>query len=926
MSTCPHLIVLMADTPVPCLIDTGSMVTTVTESFFSTNFEPWGPERLQSCQWLQLRAANGLDIPYLGYLELRVKLCGKVIDNCGVLVVKDPPGGMHSQVPGVLGMNIIRKCYQELFGQYGANLFNSPPVSTAPDPVLKALQQCHQAVIQPIPEGGSTVSVRGRRPCQVPGGTLKIVAATCSEQYSGHTTLFEPVDRGLPAGLLLSPALVRVTSGTVYIPVVNVGTADSVLYPRTQLGQVDMASVVSLPNNIVEVRSITASPARSSTAEMTIEDKIRGLDLSALPDSEQVEVRSLLLRYSSVFAAYEGDLGCTSLISHEIPLLNPAPVRQRYRRIPPSDYEAVKAHINQLLETQVIRESSSPFASPIVLVKKKDGSLRMCVNYRQLNANTRKDAFPLPRIEESLDMLSGAKWFSTMDLARGYNQVAVSEADRAKTAFCTPFGLFEWNRMPFGLCNAPSTFQRLMQRMFGDQQCQSVLLYLDDIVVFSSTVSQHLLRLEMVLARLQTEGLKAKLEKCDFFKTEVRYLGHIISQDGVATDPSKVEAVAKWPRPRNVSELRSFLGFASYYRRFVEGFAKMAAPLHRLVAELCGSRSRRASGRALAEAWSDDCEQSFESLKGKLVSAPVLAYANFSLPFILEVDASYSGLGAVLSQEQDGKVRPVAYASRTLRPTEKNTSNYSSMKLEFMALKWAVTEKFREYLLGHRCIVYTDNNPLSHLATAKLGAVEHRWAAQLAAFDFELKYRAGRLNGNADGLSRREQAEAGEIGELAPGTAVPLLLQRMPPAPDWSIQATQLVMSVLPALGPADLSALQAADAIIGKALVFWRARQRPTREDRKQLAPQVLKLLQQWDRFVDEGGGALSQGVPAQWGRRVQTVGLAVLLAVGCTDPVAPRAWASGHQPDLGAGHSEVLLAWSDRRGAAVVCGLSPV
>lgn len=306
-----------------------------------------------------------------------------------------------------------------------------------------------------------------------------MVAATCSEQYSGHTTLFEPVDGGLPAGLLLSPALVRVTSGTVYIPVVNVGTADSVLYPRTQLGQVDMASVVSLPNNIVEVRSVTASPARSSTAEMTIEDKIRGLDLSALPDSEQVEVRSLLLRYSSVFAAYEGDLGCTSLISHEIPLLNPAPVRQRYRRIPPSDYEAVKAHINQLLETQVIRESSSPFASPIVLVKKKDGSLRMCVDYRQLNANTRKDAFPLPRIEESLDMLSGAKWFSTMDLASGYNQVAVSEADRAKTAFCTPFGLFEWNRMPFGLCNAPSTF--------GDQQCRSVLLYLDDIVVFSAS-------------------------------------------------------------------------------------------------------------------------------------------------------------------------------------------------------------------------------------------------------------------------------------------------------------------------------------------------------------------------------------------------------------------------------------------------------
>ena len=180
-----------------------------------------------------------------------------------------------------------------------------------------------------------------------------------------------------------------------------------------------------------------------------------------------------------------------------------------------------------------------------------------------------------------------------MDLASGYNQVPVAEADRPKTAFCTPFGLFEWNRMPFGLCNAPSTFQRLMQRIFGDQQCQSLLLYLDDIVVFSSTFQQHLERLEVVLQRLKYESLKAKLSKCAFFQHEVRYLGHIISAKGVSTDPGKVEAVASWQPPTTILELRSFLGFASYYRRFVEGFAKLAAPLHRLVAELVASKSRR---------------------------------------------------------------------------------------------------------------------------------------------------------------------------------------------------------------------------------------------------------------------------------------------------------------------------------------------
>ena len=322
----------------------------------------------------------------------------------------------------------------------------------------------------------------------------------------------------------------------------------------------------------------------------------------------------------------------------------------------------------------------------------------MCVDYRQLNNKTRKDAFPLPRIEESLDALTGARWFSTLDLASGYNQVPVTEADRPKTVFCTPFGLFEWNRMPFGLCNAPSTFQRLMQRMFGDQQCQSLLLYLDDIVVFSSTVEQHLERLEIVLGRLQEQGLKAKLSKCAFFQPKVRYLGHVVSDQGVSTDPSKQEVVANWQPPTTIADLRSFLGFASYYRRFVEGFAKLAAPLHKLVAELAGRKSR-GMVRIVAEHWSDECHRNFEALKTKLTTAPVLAYANFSLPFILEVDVSYGGLGAVLSQEQNGKVRPIAYASRGLRPTERNMSNYSSMKLEFLALKWAMSEKFSTCLV-----------------------------------------------------------------------------------------------------------------------------------------------------------------------------------------------------------------------------------
>uniref|UniRef100_A0A8C1Y575 Gypsy retrotransposon integrase-like protein 1 n=2 Tax=Cyprinus carpio TaxID=7962 RepID=A0A8C1Y575_CYPCA len=828
------------------------MVSTITETCFRRHFEPWGQDRLKSCQWLLLRAANGLSIPYIGYLELDVELCGHMVSNCGILVVKDPPGGIGVQAPGVLGMNVLGRCYQQLFGQHGTALFNFPSVAGVPPFVRQALQQCHQVSTHPPPGCSGWVRVRGPRMQRVIGGTITLIAATCSEQLADGVVLLEPLESGLPENLLVSPALVRVVKGTVYVPIVNVGTLDVMLFPRRVLGTLSSVHVVSLPAGVTEVRSNTIT-AGSPVACPVERAQIDAVELGSLPDEEQSKVRVLLQQYQSIFAINESDLGCTNLISHDIPLVDETPVRQRHRRIPPSEYETVRAHINQLLESQVIRESCSPYASPIVLVKKKDGSLRLCVDYRQLNAKTRRDAFPLPRIEESLDALSGARWFSTLDLASGYNQVPVSEGDKPKTAFCTPFGLFEWNRMPFGLCNAPSTFQRLMERIFGDQQCKSLLLYLDDIVVFSSSVSQHLERLEVVFRRFERENLKVKLEKCAFFQPEVKYLGHVISSEGVATDPRKIEAVIQWPRPSTVKELRSFLGFVSYYRRFVDGFAKLAAPLHRLVGELTGSKRRPGQQEeAFSSAWSRECQDHFEELKSRLTTAPVLAYADFAKPFVLEVDASHGGLGAVLSQEQDGKVRPVAYASRSLRPNERNLSNYSSMKLEFLALKWAMTERFREYLLGNRCMVYTDNNPLSHLATAKLGATEQRWAAQLAAFDFELKYRSGKSNVNADALSRLHPPVA--VGGLGSGTTIPSVL-RSAMGVDLVAAATQCTMSMFPGHSPVELASLQAADPVISEVLGFWKYRRYPGPEERRKLSKPGSVLLRQWKRLVERDG-----------------------------------------------------------------------
>lgn len=257
--------------------------------------------------------------------------------------------------------------------------------------------------------------------------------------------------------------------------------------------------------------------------------------------------------------------------------------------------------------------------------------------------------------------------------------------------------------------------------------------------MYSRSFEDHLARLERVLQRLKETGLKVKLEKCHFLQSEVRFLGHQISAEGIGTDPDKVNAVWKWAVPHTVKDLRSFLGFCSYYRRFIKGFSQLAGPLHDVVNACLKDPMWSKAKKPLEELWTTDCQEAFELLKENLTSAPLLGYADFSLPFIVETDASSLGLGAVLYQQQGKKKRVLAYASRRLRNAEKNDKNYSSMKLELLALKWAVSEKFRGYLLGSKFTVITDNNPLCHLDTARLGAIEQRWVAQLAVFDFEVK-------------------------------------------------------------------------------------------------------------------------------------------------------------------------------------------
>ncbi|KAL5515018.1 hypothetical protein EMCRGX_G000127 [Ephydatia muelleri] len=357
---------------------------------------------------------------------------------------------------------------------------------------------------------------------------------------------------------------------------------------------------------------------------------------------ERQQLTDLLTEFESILSDREDDLGRTHLVYHKIDTGDAVPIRQSARRLPYFQRVEVRKTIEDMLKRGIIEPSSSAWSSPVVLVKKKDGSTRFCIDFRKVNAVTTRDAQPLPRIDDTLDLLGGASYFSTLDLASGYWQVEVDPLDREKTAFITPFGLHQFRVMPFGLSNAPATFQRLMEQVLAGLHWSTCLVYLDDIIVFSRTVADHLDQLRDVFTSLKNAGLTLKPSKCHLLQMEVRYLGHVVSGKGIQTDPEKVRSVFDWPIPLNQKDLKCFLGLASYYRRFVQGFAQVAAPLNAL------------TNKGKEWMWTADCTHAFLELKKRLVSTPVLVMPQFTQEFILDTDASGEGLGAVLSQVIEG--------------------------------------------------------------------------------------------------------------------------------------------------------------------------------------------------------------------------------------------------------------------------------
>lgn len=685
------------------------------------------------------------------------------------------------------------------------------------------------------------------------------------------------------------------------------------------------AAEVRVQNQTVcgEVASSTGIPSCASFLDSLHNLGLGDLDIGSCEVSDywKSQLSQLIHKYEDVFSRGKLDCGLAKDFVHRIHLSDERPFRLPYRRVPPAHYHKLRQVLTEMEEREIIRKSNSEWASPLLLAWKKNGDLRICVDYRWLNARTVKDAHPLPHQSDCLAALGGSAIFSTMDLTSGYYNVTMAEEDKKLTAFTTPMGLYEYNRLPMGLCNSPASFMRLMMGIFGDQNFMTLLCYLDDVLVYAPNEVEALRRLETVFSRLRTHGLKLAPQKCHLFRRSVRFLGHVVDEKGVSTDPDKVRAVASMTEldlmmddgvTPSQKKIKSFLGMVMYYQQFIHDCSRIAKPLFALTAAPKGRRGNAQGAAAFRKLhpsdWREEHRSSFEQLKTALLESVVLAHPDFSRPFILSTDASQDGLGAVLSQVQEGesKARPIAFASKALTRAQ---SRYPAHRLEFLALKWSVCEKFSHWLKGHPFTVWTDNNPLTYILTKpKLDACEQRWVAKLSPYNFSIKYIPGSKNIVADALSRRpfiqnrvcqrlmeepyevlleesQQVQEGVVQEvfrvsanhqsvewslssenlehysLTDGEVSAVLAGHI----EWDQGSKQRVVSwlaqgleklvppgqcALPMLSLQELQDEQRGDATLSQVISFVTRGRRPSRRERAGLPIRALKTLKQWEKL----------------------------------------------------------------------------
>lgn len=897
------------------LLDSGAQVTILGKDWLEKHLPEVKVQSLEELlpdDPLKITAANGTDVLFEGWAEILMEIKstkhGQVSIQVPILVSQNCVSGL------LLGFNVIEEIILESL---------ETPGSVSLSDLLAEALKLHRNTAETIVSVISATSAQetptndtmrvGKRGLKVPSGQICEIKCHVRSQLKSGTMLFEPTSESvLPEGLELFPALVDIPPGsfkTVKIPVCNSTKHDIFLSPRTVLGCLEEI-IDSTPVNLcsspqqpaksncetnvctaqVDPTNNTSERTSKSTESHTQHKWHPPVNLDHLDQQQQEVVRQMLHEESDVFARGEGDIGCIPSLQLKINVVDDNPVQKCYNSIPKPLYREVKEYVQNLLDRGWIRKSVSSYSSPVVCVRKKDQTLRLCVDFRGVNRKTVPDRHPLPRIQDLLDSLQGNTWFSILDQGSAYHQGFVSEESRHLTAFSTPWGLYEWIRIPFGLTNAPAAFQRCMEGVLEGVRDECCAPYLDDVLCYSVSFEDHIQHLRQVFSRMREHGIKLRPTKCELFKREVRYLGRLVSGEGVKIDPQDLAAVIalKEKEPRTVGDVKSLLGFLGYYRSFIQDFSRLAKPLFELLQkpmETAESNTQKQTSKSKGKAkkgdkgqlpsktpitWRAEHQDVVTKLVDMLTKPPILAYPNFDLPFILHTDASNDGLGAVLYQRQDNKLRVIGYGSRTLTPAERNYHLHSG-KLEFLALKWSICDKFRDYLYyAPTFTVYTDNNPLTYvLSTARLNAVGHRWVGELADFCFDIRYRPGKMNADADTLSRypvnfqegmKEYTESMSpelVSAVWQGNRavqendVPWVAALQLDGEEADVVSPDSISSVT----PENIWAAQQEDSATKEVVALKLQNWTPNERDKRNMKKETRRLLYEWNKLVVDNG-----------------------------------------------------------------------
>ena len=842
------------------LWDTGAMVSMVSSKWLQENLPDVNPMSISNFlegDNLSLCAANNTKVGVEGIVVLDFGIGDNYKTPVPFVVTND------NLAQPIIGYNVIEEVIKS-------------DVKDLPEMLKKSCPKITDKNVNPLVNliragspGEEEVKV-ARRTILPPRSRCRV---KCKTKLSGS----EPVQSVVFSPDLLDDELefaecvtkLKMGSPNIQIVVSNPTNSSLVLERGVVLGVVDVVSAV-IPLLPKKSRKKKEVKAEALNVEVSADEKwLPPVQLDHLSGKEREIAEEILREQCDVFCRDKNDHGDVPDMEMELHLTDNVPVQVPHRHIPRPLYDEVKNFINDLIANKWIRESKSSYSSPIVCVRKKDQSLRLCIDYRQLNKKIIPDKQPIPRIQELFDTLGGQEWFSTLDMAKAYHQGYVKEEFRKFTAFSTPWALYEWIRIPMGISNAPPVFQRYINRMLKNLRDVACTAYLDDILIYGRSFAEHAENVRLVLQRLRSQGIKLRADKCFLFRTEVRYLGRLISKNGHRPDPADTEALEKFRiPPKNIGELRTLLGFLGYYRRYVRDFAKKFQPIYDLLKSGHSTKKQPQKGKQLSSKqtviWTPEFEVVVNEVIDYLKSPDFLVFPDYNLPFRVHCDASKTGLGAVLYQKVDGKDRVVSFASRTLTDPEKKYHLHSG-KLEFLALKWSVTDRFSDYLSYTAFTVYTDNNPLTYvMSTAKLNATGLRWVAELANYQFSIFYRPGKACGDADGLSRQweledlenECTEEMKLEDMS--TVMSVQLNSTPsncsPRIDVNILSLDGNVDMKP-ISMDDLMHHQKTDPVISPIYRCVEEKRKPTKDEWKSFSKKSKVLMHQFSKLKIRSG-----------------------------------------------------------------------